>query len=589
MKNAFWLLWSVFSTTTFAQENPAVNPVRFTASQQQTLQALLKSVHMRYDERERMLATTVEGYQYHRDATGGTLHEIRGSFSYALALLNSGDPALRQRAFAVLERCIGLQDTLANSPTRGIWAYYLEESLQTKKTPPDFNMADFNAVTLLDIRMSHGEQLPPALNAAVKKSLILAAESIKKRDMGPYYTNISAMGSYVTYMVGYLFGLPGMLDYARKRIETFYAYTLRKGGFTEYNSPTYTITALEELNRMQQHIAEPAVRQMADSLYALGWTMLARHYHRPTGQWTGPHSRSYSTLVKPGFYYLLHEASGGTLYPEAAKNLDWSTYGRLTHRIPDHLMPYFTRPVYPRLETDVFEPDAPEIKGTSYLTDGFAVSTANRSSMWNQRRPFLAYWGSVAKPRYLQVRFLHDDYDFSSASFYSQQRDGQVLAAINLNTNAGDKHITLDVLKDGVVQARDLRLRFEFGNQTDSLSLPSALNEPVLINSDGLRLSLNLFSALFDGKAGHWETGGKGNTRWLDYVLYSGPVTRFDLNQLRETILGFTFHIGEKPLKTKAMKPDFTIINQHLNTGWQGMSLSVPVNILPQPGHVGWY
>ena len=567
----------------------ALNPIRLNPTQQQMLQNLLQGVNKRYDEQARMITTIVEGYQYHRDATSGTLHEIRGSMTYALALLNTGDDALQERAFAILERCIALQDTVTGSPTRGIWGYYLEEPLQTKKTPPDFNMADFNAVTLLDVWMSHGPALPPALQTAVRRSLLLAAQSIQKRNMGPHYTNIAVMGSYVTYLVGHLFGITELQQYGQKRIETFYAYTLQKGGFTEYNSPTYTLTALEDLNRMQQHIVEPGAKQMVDSLYNLGWSMLARHYHQPTGQWSAPHSRAYRSLVQPGFYNLLHKASNGRLFTLNQKAIDWGSYGRLHHQIPAWLMGYFTKPTYPRTERDVFEADAPPIIGTSYLTDRFALSTSNRSSMWNQRRPFLAYWGTAEQSRYLQVRFLHDDYDFSSAGFYSQQTEGKVLAAINLNTNGGDKHITIDLLKDGTFQARDLRLRFEFGNTSpDSLRVPTGLNEPLQVKLNGLFVNLNLFTAAFNGTVGRWEKGGSGTTAWLDYVVYNGPSVRLDLNTMQEAIWGFTMVIGPNLVPTKTMKPRFSQKDQVLKATWNDLTLDIPTAILPQPKHVSW-
>lgn len=567
----------------------ALNPIRLNAAQQQTLRKLLTDQHKRYDDQAKMTTTTVDGYQYHRDATSGTLHEIRGSMVYALALLNTGDEALRSRAHGILERCIALQDTVTGSATRGIWGYYLEEPLQTKKTPPDFNMADFNSVTLLDVWMSHGPDLPPALQTAVRRSLELAAQSIKKRNMGPNYTNIAVMGSYVTYLVGHLFGLPEFQQYGQKRIETLYGYTLKKGGFTEYNSPTYTITALEDLNRMQQHVVEPGAKQMVDSLYNLAWSMLARHYHQPTGQWSGPHSRAYRSLVTPGFYNLLHEASNGQLFTVNEKTVDWGNYGRLRHQIPTYLMTYFTQPTYPRTERDVFEIESPQIIGTSFLTDRFALSTSNRSSLWNQRRPFLAYWGNAKEPHYLQVRFLHDDYDFSSAGFYSQQKEGQVLAAINLNTMGGDKHINLDVLKEGTVQARDFRLRFEFGNTSpDSLRVPTGLNEPLQLKLNGMFINLNLFTAAFNGTTGRWEKGSSGTTAWLDYVVYNGPATRFDLNTIGDAVWGFTMTIGPDSVPAKSLKPKFSQKEKTLKATWQGLSLDVPTTILPQPKHVSW-
>lgn len=80
--------------------------------------------------------------------------------------------------------------------------------------------------------------------------------------------------------------MPEMQEYANKRLKKFYEYTQEKGGFSEYNSPTYSIVAIDELNRMQRHIVEPEAKRMIDELYAKCWEMIARHYHksRPSGQ-----------------------------------------------------------------------------------------------------------------------------------------------------------------------------------------------------------------------------------------------------------------------------------------------------------------
>jgi len=85
------------------------------------------------------------------------------------------------------------------------------------------------------------------------------------------YTNIAIMGTYVTYMVGHLFDDADLKAYSTERLKRFYDHTMEKGGFTEYNSPTYTIIAIDELSRMKEHIIEPNAKQMVDKLYYIGW------------------------------------------------------------------------------------------------------------------------------------------------------------------------------------------------------------------------------------------------------------------------------------------------------------------------------
>ncbi|MEI6143379.1 MAG: hypothetical protein WCP85_29145, partial [Mariniphaga sp.] len=293
----------------------------------------ITGMHARYDSIEKMLTKKLNGYNYHTDASSGVFHEVRSSFSYAVLLLDLGDDRYTQRAFDVIGKTITLQDQDTTSKSCGVWPYYMEEPLATKKAPIDFNWADFNAVSLLDVWMGHQSRIPEKLKPAIKNALILAAKSIQKRNVGLGYTNIAIMGTYVTYMVSHLFNLPDLNEYASARLKRFYDYTLDKGGFSEYNSPTYTIVALDELFRMKSHIVEPVAKQQIDSLYSIGWEIIARHYHKPTGQWAGPHSRSYSTLVKPSFYAILKEASNGRIDTGIEEK---RSDVKIKHQLPEH-------------------------------------------------------------------------------------------------------------------------------------------------------------------------------------------------------------------------------------------------------------
>jgi hypothetical protein len=536
----------------------------------------LDKMHGMYDPQGKMLTSKLNGYNYHTDATSGVFHQVRSSFSYAVLLLDLGDQQYIQRAFDVIEKTITLQDQDTTSRSCGVWPYYMEEPLATKKAPIDFNWADFNAVSLLDVWMGHQDLIPKDLKPKIKNALILAAKSIQKRNVGPSYTNICIMGSYVTYMVSHLFDLPEMKDYATKRITNFYNYTLDKGGFTEYNSPTYTIVALDELFRMKSHIIQTDLKNQIDSLYSVGWETIARHYHQKSGQWAGPHSRSYSTLVRPSFYAILKEASNGRIdrgMEEKRSDV------KIKHQIPEYLMHYFLSPEYPRTETDVFEKVEPQTIGTCYLSENYALSTANRSSLWIQRRPFLVYWGTVQSPRYLQVRFLHDDYDFSSATFYGQQKENKVLAGINFLTNGGDKHINIDRLKEGKFTAKDLRLRFEFGNvnKPDDLIIPVSAFEPFSVQLDSLKFNLQLCQAQFDNFKGHWEKGGDGKSSWIDFVFYKGAEQEFDLTKINKAVMGFTFATDPAGKDQVFRKAEVSEKEGILNLQWEKLMLQIPV------------
>ncbi|MDR1221623.1 MAG: hypothetical protein LBL07_01915 [Tannerella sp.] len=553
----------------------AYAPVKLTEAEKQIIAPSVEAGHKRYEPEYRMTATDISGWQYHMDAQSGHYHDVRGSFSYAGTLLDYDDPQYRQRAFDIIEKTISLQETNPASPYCGVWPYFEEEPVATKKTPVDFNWADFNAVSLLDIYTGHRDELPQDLRKKIEDALILAAKSIQRRNVHPNYTNIAIMGTYVTYMVSHLFNLPEMQEYAQKKLKTFYDWTREKNGFSEYNSPTYTITAIDELNRMQRHIVEPEAKRMIDELYATGWTMIARHYHKPTAQWTGPQSRSYGSLVGGAFYGLLYQASDGKIdipgrneYPDV----------KIRHRIPENLLPYFLNPQYPRCEKDVFENSDPQITGTSYLTGKYALSTSSVSSLWNQRRPFLAYWGTPEKPSYLQVRLLHDLYDFSAAIWFGAQKDNTVLAAINFAPDGGDRHLYLSPLDNGKFMAKDLRLRFEFGNTgAGVLAVPKTSHAPVDFTIDGLRFHVQLYYGVFEKFEGHWETGGDGKTAWMDYVIYTGDETEIDLTGIDTAALGFAFALASDGDRIPAGKAAGEVRNGILSAEWNGLKVSAPV------------
>ena len=540
------LLLLIFGCTTgqssFNDGFIAYEPISVSEADCQVLLKNISEMDQKYDPNGKMITQVLNGWNYHTDAESGTFHATRSSLYYAVTLLDCGKKEYEQRAFDVIEKTISLQDTLQSSPSCGVWPYFEEEPLATKKSPIDYNWADFNAVSLLDIYMGHKDRIPTPLLKKIEHALILAAKSVQKRNCGPSYTNIAIMGTYVTYAVSHLFDMPDMQEYAKQRLKRFYDYTQEKNGFSEYNSPTYSIVALDELNRLQRHIVEPEAKAMIDELYNKCWDMIARHYHQPTAQWTGPNSRSYSTLIDTSFYGILKEASLGKIDLGYDPNR-WDV--KTKHVIPDELLSYFLSPTYPRTETDVFEKEEPQIIGTSYLTDTYAISSVSRSSLWNQRRPLTAYWGTIDDVHYLQVRLLHDGYDFSTASIFSQQKDNHVLSAINFGTNGGDKHISIDRIQNGKFIAKDLRLRFELGNcPCISVNLPNKVGEAFTVSVEDCKFVLQMLEGKWDNLLGYWEKGSDGNNSWIDYVIYSGEGKEFNLKEVEEAVYAFALNFG---------------------------------------------
>ena len=535
----------------------------------------------------KMIVTKLSGWNYHVDAQSGNYHPVRTSFWYALALLDSEEKQYEQRAIDVLEKAIQAQDTLSTSPYCGIWPYYVEEPLDTKKSPVDGNWAEFNSVYLLDVFMYHKDKLPKNLLQKLEFALTLAAKRVQKRNCGSSYTNIAIMGTYVTYMTSHLFNLTEMQDFSRKKLKELYEYTMRKGGFTEYNSPEYTLIAMNELARMQRNIIQPDDRKMIDKMYDMCWDVTARHYHKPTRQWAGPHSRSYRTIVDEGYYGLLKKASDGKLdFGYSIDEWQWEWDVKIKNHIPEQYMKYYLSPEYPRTEVDVFENEDPKVIGTTYLTERYALGSVTRSSFWNQRRPIVMYWGEVGNTRYLQVRFLRNDYDFCNAAIYTEQDKNNILAAVNLNTNGGYKH-PHDRVKDGKFPANDLRIRFEFGRcSTCEVHLPKDISSDFEVHADGMKFKIKMLYSKLGNQRFRWEKGNDDKASWVDFVIYHGEEKEFDMINVDEVNFDFVLSVGLESdtlnLTGAGTKKDGGIRKAF----WNDLHVETPMKPTSQPEHI---
>jgi hypothetical protein len=567
---------------------PAVCSAIDLFSSQQQKSAFLKALtrqDARYDSIEKMIRRPFSSPGYHTTLKGGHVHPTRDSLIYTVALLDSQDPDRLERAQDILRKVISLQDQDPNSRTYGIWSWFYEEPLE-KMSPPDWNWADFCGTQLLQVAHDHMTRLPEDLQQLVKDSIIHAAHSIKRRNVGPGYTNIAIMGTYVTLSAGEIFGDTELIDYGKKRLRTFYTYTFRQGSFREYNSPTYTVVAINELSRMLRHIKDPTSQRYLRELNRFAWYHLARHFHAPTRQWSGPHSRCYSTLLRDGTKAFIQRATNNKInfLPEsqAYESLD-------AHRIgaecPQVFLRYFTELPEPRLEIETFTRSAPgkhDIIGTTYLHPDYTLGSVNIGDLWNQRRPLLAYWNSGSAPVAMRLRCLHDGYDYSSASTFAIQKESQILGAVVFATDRGDTHISLDRLKNATIKAKDLRLRLQFEGNIAGLKMPddAALNKPLRFASGPVTCDFRIAHAVFDEYPINIETGQNDSSAWLDVILYKGDQKDINFAEISQAAIIFTLMLNTQDKTTNPTNQSSIIINQsapgRISASWHDMSLTVP-------------
>jgi len=568
---------------------------RLTEVEREGFRRALSAQDERYDPKERMVRRPFSSPGYHTTLKGGFVHPTRDSLTYAVALLDSGEQGRLLRGQEILKRVVALQDKNPSSRTYGIWSWFLEEPL-SEMSPPDWNWADFCGVQLLQVGIDHMRRLPPGLANEVKESILHAARSIKRRNVGPGYTNIALMGTYVTLVAGELFHEPDLIQYGTRRLRRFYDHTLRNGSFSEYNSPTYTIVAIKEISRMLLHVRDRSSRRLLNELNRLAWNHVARRFHPATRQWAGPHSRSYSTFLGDGVLAFIQRGTGDNVpfmgKEKAAVSLDAH---RLRCRCPDDLIHYFTFLRQPRFEKERFvrsEKPFPNIIGSTWLHPAFTLGSVNCGDFWNQRRPLLAYWGNAERVSAFRVRFLHDGYDYSSAMFFSVQDKGDLLAAVNFATDGGDTHVSLDRLKNATISASDLRLRFLIEGAPETLALPSRfqIGEACRLDLGGVFLDLCIPSAAFGDFPITTEMGRDRRSAWLDIVFYHGKEREISFTSLKEAVVSFALRMqagsAEKP--RELIKPSSLIADRqdgNLSVVWKrdGIApLALEVETVPQ-------
>lgn len=515
---------------------------------------------------------SAESNHYHSTMTG-VVHPTRDAAGYAVNLLETGIPRYQERAFKVLEAVIAAQDTITTSETYGIWSYHFEEPL-AQMNKPDWNWADFIGVKLLEAYMKYNKVFPKDLKSKLERSIIHAARSIEKRDVKPGYTNIAIMGTLVTHLTAHLFNIPDLKDYADMRMKRFYDYTKKLGGFEEYNSPNYTVVALDELVRMKQYILDPETLEMVNYCYDTAWKVLGTHFHPPTGQLAGPHSRSYSTLLRSSFYDILYGASDGKIKIGDAKKP--MGYYKLQHHIPQNLVPYFLDTPDRRVQKDTFSLNENPPLGYTWLAPDFCFGTVSRSTTWQQRRPYVAYWGDKDNTRYLRVRLLHDFEDFGIGNIFSVQEKGEALTAMNFATNGGDYHVSIDRLKEGRFNAKDVRLRFEMASDRlyDKISFD---DKGLTVKDEDTQVTINMLKAVFGDAEIKAEKGHDDKLAWVDYVIYKGDEKSFDLNAVNKACFVWQTVIGSANAPVAASKPKITEKGNHLEARTAKMAISIPV------------
>jgi hypothetical protein len=345
-------------------------------------------------------------------------HPVRESLSYAYVLLQAqGRDALAQ-AQRILRRALGAQERQADNIHCGGFKWMWEDQGVT-----DLNAVQFALEQILPLYLDYGDWLDAELRAEMLHAVRLGAAELERLDVSVAYTNIALLDTLNTVLAGQVLGDAHLLERGRRRLDEWIAFTCRSGAVPEYNSPTYGGVDLQALAELAERAADPVVALKARLMYERLWLHIATHYHHPSAQLAGPHSRAYHNDVTGGICSIKL-----SLYRvlEDERLLQPSTYAahRQTpgsvRRAPDPaLLPTYLRRLLaakpqPYLVQETADVDA-GVDLYTYMTPTYALGSVSTSSQAQADRLIL-YYRKDAAPGYgvLFSRYLLNEKSFGS-------------------------------------------------------------------------------------------------------------------------------------------------------------------------------
>ncbi len=507
----------------------------------QKLEELLKEYDSRYNPELHLLGEPCRQRGYHTNIKNGTwVHSAERSLMYAVALMDTGNYS---RAEDIAAAAVDLQETDTDSEYFGIWPYFYEEPV-SQMSPPDPNSANFCAKLLIRILIDYGGVIDAALKNSAEKAVCNACQAIMRRDVELQYTNVVLMDAYVTVIAGELFENEIFFQFGKEKLKKFWVYTQASGALNEYNSPNYNLLVARDIAQFMCRVKNTGVRDVLEEINDFVWKGIAEHFFVPLNEWAAPNARRYEDfLTNEQLSEIMAAAKGedggvsGLLAmhsrlkcPEKYRKYFFETEERYIQRINSfgYMYPYF----------------AFAQVNTTYMTKEYVLGSFNRSEMWNQIRPLQMFFGDVEHKKSLRLRVLHDGYDFSSGLLHCVQDKNKILGSIGFSTDRGDRHVSIDTLRDGCFKASELSVSFELTGKAGY----TIDGNKIYICDRECSILIDIFDAAFDGEAVKIKAEERDETTSFSVILYSGEEKQISLYDIKEAFCCFYMEVyHDKP------------------------------------------
>ena len=511
---------------------------------------LLDKMRVKFDENPGLVYEDFDNPNaYHTKLRKGRYHRFTTNSDFAIALLDGGRQEDIPMAKSIIKALLAAQ-CREEGDTFGLWPYFYEESLE-EMDMPDWNMADFNGISLLQTIIDYGGLLGEELSDEVRQACINACASIMRRDVTIVYTNVTVMDIYMTLVCGEMFD-KDIFEFGMNKLKRFYHFVMSQKSYEEYNSPTYSIVVVNIMGLMLQHVKNGEALKTINELNELAWKMIGEHYHAKTCEWSGPMSRAYSDFLDDTRLSFFEKALDFKI-----KLTDKKIFGimdmRYDVKCPQKFAHYFTDETQEINITRMLSPGYnypyfghPRVE-MLYMNKDFTLGSFHLSDGWNQHRNVMSYFGDADKKYCLRLVALHNGYDYCSAFFNTVQEKGAALTITNFHTNRGDTHHDLDKVVNATIKAEDMRIRYQIEANTkgiiDDIKICKK-ESSCSLEIAGVPVEITYIFAEFGEEKPYFEVSGDEKHLYVDMVLYHGEEKEFNFNKIPSAAAVSAINVG---------------------------------------------
>jgi len=364
---------------------------------------------------ERRFDPALNLVRYHTEL--GTWHDPRDSLWYALCLLIDGEPRTAER---IIRQVIGMQERHESDPHHGNFRWLYEDEIVT-----DLNAVEFLLEGLVHILQRAAGRLSDETKREIFDCMRLAFEEVDRLDVHWTYTNIYLLDVMNSILGGEILADARIRERGLQRLRGWAEHTRARGCPHEFNSPTYSAVQITALAALGQFAQDADARALALEMEQFLWRHVARHFHPPTLQLAGPHSRAYrhdvtgaAGFLKVVLYRLLGEPR---LLAQTPYYSGPGREGDVLVALTEYHCPPDALAMFRQAETrEVREAPSREIgvETVTYLTPEFALGTmsypygvGDPPEPWPQHNSCILHYVRDREPGYgvLYCRYLMNE------------------------------------------------------------------------------------------------------------------------------------------------------------------------------------